>query len=96
MTIRGFPAMRYGKTLKHRVGSYLVGEPVTHVAQFIEVKGEPAGERQNLALVYNNVLGASANRIAERKWVNVVKNVRGSEWLMGLLVRNSLARSPVP
>jgi class 3 adenylate cyclase len=33
----------------------IVGEPVTHVAQFIEVKGEPAGERQNLALVYNNV-----------------------------------------
>jgi class 3 adenylate cyclase len=34
----------------------IVFEPVTHAAQFIEVKGEPAGERQNLELVYNNVL----------------------------------------
>jgi class 3 adenylate cyclase len=33
----------------------IVFEPVTHAAQFIEVKGEPTGERQNLALVYNNV-----------------------------------------
>ncbi|HYZ45315.1 MAG TPA: DUF5939 domain-containing protein [Xanthobacteraceae bacterium] len=34
----------------------IVFEPVTHAAQFIQVKGEAAGERQNLALVYNNVL----------------------------------------
>jgi class 3 adenylate cyclase len=34
----------------------IVFEPVTHAAQFIEVKGEPTGERQNLELVYNNVL----------------------------------------
>jgi class 3 adenylate cyclase len=34
----------------------IVFEPVTHAAQDIEVKGEPTGERQNLALVYNNVL----------------------------------------
>ena len=34
----------------------IVFEPVTHAAQYIEVKGEPTGERQNLALVYNNVL----------------------------------------
>jgi class 3 adenylate cyclase len=33
----------------------IVLEPVTHAAQFIEVKGEPTSERQNLALVYNNV-----------------------------------------
>ena len=30
-------------------------EPVTHAAQFIDVKGEPTRERQNLSLVYNNV-----------------------------------------
>jgi class 3 adenylate cyclase len=34
----------------------IVFEPVTHAAQYIEVKGEPTGERQNVALVYNNVL----------------------------------------
>jgi class 3 adenylate cyclase len=33
----------------------IVFEPVTHAAQFIDVKGEPTRERQNLSLVYNNV-----------------------------------------
>src|SRR5882757_8841275 len=33
----------------------IVLEPVTHTAQFIEVKGEPTTERQNLTLVYHNV-----------------------------------------
>jgi class 3 adenylate cyclase len=31
----------------------IVFEPVTHTAHFIDVKGEPTRERQNLALVYN-------------------------------------------
>jgi class 3 adenylate cyclase len=34
----------------------IVFEPVTHAAQFIQVKGGPTGERQHVALVYNNVL----------------------------------------
>ena len=33
----------------------IVFEPVTHSAQFIDVKGEPTRERQALTLVYNNV-----------------------------------------
>src|SRR5260370_25544436 len=33
----------------------IVFEPVTHSAQFIDVKGEPTRERQTLTLVYNNV-----------------------------------------
>ena len=33
----------------------IVFEPVTHAAQFIDVKGEPASERQSLTLVYNNL-----------------------------------------
>src|SRR5229473_1257760 len=33
----------------------IVFEPVTHAAQFIDVKGEPASERQNLTLVYTNL-----------------------------------------
>jgi class 3 adenylate cyclase len=33
----------------------IVFEPVTHAAQFIDVKGEPTRERQALTLVYNNV-----------------------------------------
>ena len=42
-------------SLQLPAGFVIVLEPVTHSAQFIEVKGEPTGERQNLALVYNNV-----------------------------------------
>ena len=30
-------------------------EPVTHAAQFIDVKGEPTRERQNLSIVFNEV-----------------------------------------
>ena len=30
-------------------------EPVSHAAQFIDVKGEPTRERQNLAVVFNNL-----------------------------------------
>ena len=33
----------------------IVLEPVTHAAQFIDVKGEPTRERQNLAMVFNDV-----------------------------------------
>ena len=31
----------------------IVFEPVTHAAQFIDVKGEPTRERQSLSLVFN-------------------------------------------
>src|SRR5471032_2496781 len=33
----------------------IVFEPVTHAAHFIDVKGEPTRERQNLAMVFNNL-----------------------------------------
>jgi class 3 adenylate cyclase len=33
----------------------IVFEPVTHAAHFIDVKGEPTRERQNLAMVFNDV-----------------------------------------
>src|SRR6202008_1007103 len=33
----------------------IVFEPVTHVAHFIDVKGEPTRERQNLAMIFNKV-----------------------------------------
>src|SRR3954447_23625631 len=33
----------------------IVFEPVTHAAQFIDVKGEPTRERQNLSMVFNDV-----------------------------------------
>ncbi len=35
-------------------------EPVSHAAQFIDVKGEPTRERQNLTLVFNGVKGTAA------------------------------------
>ena len=36
-------------------GMVIVFDPVTHAAQFLEVKGEEAGERQNLSVVFNKV-----------------------------------------
>jgi class 3 adenylate cyclase len=33
----------------------IVFEPVTHAAHFIDVKGEPTRERQNLAMVFNKI-----------------------------------------
>jgi class 3 adenylate cyclase len=33
----------------------IVFDPVTHAAQFVDVKGEPTRERQNLALVFNEL-----------------------------------------
>lgn len=33
----------------------IVFDPVTHAAQFIDVKGEPATTRRNISIVYNNV-----------------------------------------
>jgi class 3 adenylate cyclase len=38
----------------------IVFEPVTHAAHFIDVKGEPTRERQNLALIYNKVQAPTA------------------------------------
>jgi class 3 adenylate cyclase len=43
----------------------IVLEPVTHSAQFIEVSGEPATDRQTLNLVYNNVR-ASTGKVTLR------------------------------
>jgi class 3 adenylate cyclase len=33
----------------------IIFEPVTHAAQFLDIKGEPTRERQNLSLVFNKV-----------------------------------------
>ena len=36
-------------------GTLIVFDPVTHAAQFLDVKGEEASERQNLSMVFNKV-----------------------------------------
>jgi class 3 adenylate cyclase len=36
-------------------GTLIVFDPVTHTAQFLDVKGEETSERQNLSMVFNNV-----------------------------------------
>jgi class 3 adenylate cyclase len=36
-------------------GSLIVFDPVTHTAQFLDVSGEEAGERQNLSVIFNKV-----------------------------------------
>jgi class 3 adenylate cyclase len=41
----------------------IVFEPVTHAAHFIDVKGEPTRERQNLAMIFNKVHAATGTTI---------------------------------
>jgi class 3 adenylate cyclase len=48
-------------SLQLPAGTVIVFEPVTHAAQFIDVKGEPTRERQALTLVYNNVSAPSGS-----------------------------------
>lgn len=38
----------------------IVMEPVTHAAEFIDVKGEPTRERQHLAIIFNDVIAPAA------------------------------------
>ena len=43
----------------------IVFDPVTHTAQFLDVRGEEAGERQNLSVIFNKVQ-ASVETVALR------------------------------
>lgn len=47
------PGERASLSLQLPAEFIIVFEPVTHEAQFIDVKGEPSKERQNLSIVYN-------------------------------------------
>ena len=40
----------------------IVMDPVTHGTQFLDVKGEPTRERQNLSLVFDKLRGADRHR----------------------------------
>ncbi|QQO11970.1 adenylate/guanylate cyclase domain-containing protein [Bradyrhizobium diazoefficiens] len=47
------PGERAILSLQVPAGMLILFDPVTHTAQFIEVKGEETAERQNLALIFN-------------------------------------------
>jgi len=47
------PGERASLSLQLPAEFVIVFEPITHEAQFIEVKGEPTRERQSLSIVYN-------------------------------------------
>ena len=49
------PGERAILSLQAPEGTLIVFDPVTHAAQFIEVKGEETGERQNLSVIFNKV-----------------------------------------
>ena len=49
------PGERAILSLQAPEGMVIVFDPVTHAAQFIEVKGEETGERQNLSVMFNKV-----------------------------------------
>src|SRR5260370_28177653 len=49
---RGERAIR---SLRLPEGTLIVFDPVTHTAQFLDVKGEEASERQNLSMIFKKV-----------------------------------------
>src|ERR1700692_255074 len=49
------PAERAILSLQLPKGTLIVFDPVTHTAQFLDVSGELAGERQNLSVIFNKV-----------------------------------------
>src|SRR5258708_30699858 len=49
------PGERAILSLQLPKGSLIVFDPVTHTAQFLDVSGEEASERQNLSVIFNNV-----------------------------------------
>ena len=49
------PGERAILSLQVPEGTLIVFDPVTHTAQFLEVRGEEASERQNLSVIFNKV-----------------------------------------
>src|SRR6266446_6212832 len=49
------PGERAILSLQLPAGTLIVFDPVTHTAQFLDVKGEEARERQNLSMIFKNV-----------------------------------------
>ena len=49
------PGQKAQMSLQMPAAFLIVFEPVSHAAHFIDVKGEPTRERQNLALIFNKV-----------------------------------------
>src|SRR5271169_365073 len=49
------PGERAILSLQMPKGTLIVFDPVTHTAQFLDVSGEEAGERQNLSVIFNKV-----------------------------------------
>jgi Family of unknown function (DUF5939) len=49
------PGERAILSLQAPAGTLIVFDPVTHTAQFLDVSGEEAAERQNLSVIFNKV-----------------------------------------
>ncbi len=59
------PDQRIILSLQLPAGFIIVFEPVTHTATFLDVKGEPTRERQELTLIYNSS-GVNETEVAPR------------------------------
>jgi Family of unknown function (DUF5939) len=60
------PGERASLSLRLPAEFVIVFDPVTHAAQFLDVKGEPTRERQNLTVVFNKVSAPSATPVRRR------------------------------
>src|SRR6266513_820149 len=59
------PGERAILSLQLPKGTLIVFDPVTHTAQFLDVSGEEASERQNLSVIFNKV-GVPVDNVALR------------------------------
>lgn len=59
------PGQKAQMSLQMPAEFLIVFEPVTHAAHFIDVKGEPTRERQNLALIFNRVHAATVTTVMQ-------------------------------
>src|SRR5258705_3344061 len=61
------PGERAILSLQVPQGTLIVFDPVTHTAQFLDVSGEEASERQNLSVIFNK-LQVPVDSVALRPW----------------------------
>jgi class 3 adenylate cyclase len=79
-------------------GVVIVFEPVTHAAQFLDVRGEPTSERQHVSVVFNQVRAPSGAtqlrpgplRLSLENWAN--ERVLPAVWLTGAAVHDLIGK----
>ncbi len=67
-------------------------DPVTHTSQFIDVKGEPTRERQNLSLVFDKLRTGATDRASPRSIALVARKSHRHARLAGIMAGQCTTR----